>query len=299
MTPASYTNAALGKAQMKSAKWGYSLALGMLPLAVSGCPVKRVITVRACAVQGVNNPRTLAADATERASKIWWQAEIGFVVLANIPIIPDPQPPGLSLPVPPYIAKGQLGDIRLDDDRGFGSDENEALVNACVEEWRSRGYSSNPQPGMTVVFVRELISTTGGYLAKSGISTEQTSVLGRDASLCSPPYTVAGTDVAGRWSVVETVNNRQFVSLEHIAVVLAHELGHDLLLAHGDGIDNDEDGPWDDYCDNEPVEIPPLAASSLKPLMDPFVVDGYFISPLQAARAGAAADALIAADLDN
>lgn len=190
----------------------------------------------------------------------------------------------------------------MDDDRGFGSDEAQQLVESCQDAWRGHGYPADPQPGFTVVFVRELVSTRGGYLSKKGYSTDLTvTFLQHGAPLCSgPPYSVDPGDVVGRWTIVETVDNQAPVPLEYVAVTLAHELGHDLLLGHGDGLDNDGNGRWDEYCDNaEATVIPPGAAADQKPLMSATVVDGYHISSLQAERAQAAAEALMAARLAN
>lgn len=271
--------------------------------ALTGCPTERLITLRACVVEGAAASAGLPADAVVRASEIWRQAGIAFIVSGGDPLpIHDPQPPGTHLDVPPYSAPGRLGDIRVDDDRGFGSDEAQQLVESCQDAWRGHGYPADPQPGFTVVFVRELVSTRGGYLSKKGYSTDLTvTFLQHGAPLCSgPPYSVDPGDVVGRWTIVETVDNQAPVPLEYVAVTLAHELGHDLLLGHGDGLDNDGNGRWDEYCDNaEATVIPPGAAADQKPLMSATVVDGYHISSLQAERAQAAAEALMAARLAN
>lgn len=274
-----------------------ALAVVLSMLEVTSCSVKRVIAVRACVVEGTPDTQQVAADAGARAAEIWRQAEIGFVTLLDPPVLKDPQPPHAPLDVPPYEAKGKLGDVRVDDQRGYGSDEVESLVHSCTDAWRARGFTGNPQPGFTVVIVRELIGTSGGPLSYGGFSGDLSGTFRtKSTDLCVAPYRIAASDVAGRWTIIETVSNSRAISPETIAVTLAHELGHDLLLGHGDGVDNDANGKWDEYCDDaETNAVPAGLAPAEKPLMSLFVVDGYHLTPLQVDRAGAAADALMQA----
>ena len=97
----------------------------------------------------------------DQVNAIWNPADIAFLFLPDPRVIDDPQPPGMRLDVPPYVATGLPGDIRVDDTRGFGSDEAQAAVERCDDAWNP-GVARDAQPGFTVVFVREPIWTDGG-----------------------------------------------------------------------------------------------------------------------------------------
>lgn len=172
-----------------------------------------------------------------------------FIFLPEAKVIDDPQPPGMLLDVPPYVAKGMPGDVRMDDTRGFGSDEAQAAVEKCNDAW-SPGVPASDQPGFTVVFVRELIWTDGGPTDHGGYSADLSTVYSaKKMDLCVPPYRVSQTDVAGRWTIIETFDRNYSGPAPNLMTIVAHELGHDLLLRHGDGLDNDQNGAWDEYCD--------------------------------------------------
>ena len=267
---------------------------------LSGCKPGRIVPLRVCLADGAWGglqtaaAEARAADTIVAASKIWWAADIAFLPLPDAVRISDPQPPGTSLDVPPYRALGKVGDVRIRDGFGYGSDEADALVTLCGRALQER-FPGSSQPGFTVIFVRELISETGQFLAVSGVSTELRPLFSAAGPrLCQRPPSVTKADVLGRASIIETVDAGKVRTVEEASVVLAHELGHDLLLGHGDGLDNDMEGPWDEFCDVETE--PPLAlglSGSQKPLMLDRVADGILISPLQIERAQASAAALM------
>lgn len=262
-------------------------------LCVASCtPKSQVITVRACIVEGARSPvgsnATLAVDAVARASEIWQQAEIGFVTPPQTRHIPDPD-----------SALGKTGDIRIQNRSGFGSLENEALVNSCVDAWAD--YAPDRQPGFTVVFIREFITDNELPLADAGISPDLSKAFTENRlGMCNAPYSVRTFDVYGRWSVIETVKDNLPKSAELVAATLAHELGHNLMLGHGDGIDQDGDGLWDEYCSSETAQSPPdILDLAKRNLMQKESGASFGISSLQADKAAAAADALTRVGLAN
>ena len=260
---------------------------------IASCtPKSQVITVRACIVEGARSPvgnnATLAADAVARASEIWQQGAIGFVTPPQTRHIPDPE-----------SALGKAGDIRIQNRSGFGSLENEALVNSCVDAWKD--YAPNRQPGFTVVFIREFITDDELPLADAGISPDLSKAFNENrVGMCNKPYDVRTFDVYGRWSVIETVKDNLPKTAELVAATLAHELGHNLMLGHGDGVDQDGDGLWDEYCSSETAQSPPdILDLSKRNLMQKVSGASFGITSLQAERARAAADALTRVGLAN
>jgi hypothetical protein len=123
---------------MKS--WTRTLIIGICGVALVACvPIpknlKVAVPVRACVVNGSTwttdgAPFGAAGHVSQMmdsVNAIWQQTNVAFVFLPNPKLIDDPQPPGMSLDGPPFVAKGKLGDSRLDDERDlYGSDEGQA-----------------------------------------------------------------------------------------------------------------------------------------------------------------------------
>jgi hypothetical protein len=137
-----------------------------------------------------------------------------------------------------------------------------------------------------VIFVRELIWTYGGPTPHGAFSTDlMKTFAGRELDFCAYPYSVSRNDVAGRWTVIETFD-RNVGTPPNLAAIVAHELGHDLRLGHGDGEDDDRDGRWDQFCDV-------TEANTGTSLMDESSGQSTTITPLQRSRAEAAARAVV------
>jgi hypothetical protein len=101
----------------------------------------------------------------------------------------------------------------------------------------------------------------------------------RGDALCGHPRQLVATDIsnANRFPFVVIVEPQHSSTFVH---ALAHELGHNLFLGHGNGIDDDRDGKeagrpgpkrYDEYCDPRGF-IPPantvLAEDEITPPVD-------------------------------
>ena len=266
------------------------IAIACAGVSVGSCRVSHVVTVRTCVVKGAVNPENrsdsigVATSAVALASKTWVPHGIGFVAPFDPALIDDP-----LIPV-----NEKSGDMVGSE--GYGNDDTAALEKACHDAWAVRGYGEGVQAGLMVVFVRNILNT-----GQHGFSTRLT-VYDSQGKNCLKPYSFTDHDVAGHWSFVETVDDNKARSIELIGNTVAHELGHQLLVRHGDGKDNDLDGLWDLGCDDEAaLELAALPAGQSTPLMWPTGEDpnATYISPLQAEVASAAVKLLEQAGLAN
>ncbi len=265
----------------------------LLPLFSSCGPETIVVPLRICVVQGadfapagtsINLPAvtTQAIDIVVAASKIWMdRATIGFLPYPDVRIIQDPNPS--------TSGRQRVGDVIQDLGIAQGpSQESTDVVQACDTEWK-RGQSSKP-PGVTLVFVRDFPSSEGGVnLNLLGFTPPP------GTSQCTKPYSVDPVFVRARWSIVKTHISATLTPAQWLAQVshtTAHELGHLMMLSHGNGKDDNSDGPWDQDCD--PLEygkydIPD--PQGFTNLMHPASV-GTTVTPLQRELARAAATQL-------
>ena len=248
---------------------------------LSGCDKQRIaLVIRPCVVRGMAwtvdaSGKTVTAngdtvvdakvsDLMDQVNAIWTAgADIAFLLpVANshnghVPIIEDPFPPGTP------GGAGSLGDIQQDQD-GTESLETDAAVAACDAAWAA-DFPGAVQPGITVVFVRGFVRTDGHVnVSLAAFETPyfqtytQARFAGRD--LCVKPRTILPADVAHRWTLIQTAINSSNAP-GFFGTVLAHELGHALLLRHGDGVDNDNNGVFDESCDQNEFNAFDLKAS--------------------------------------
>jgi hypothetical protein len=225
------------------------------------------------------------AETMDAVNAIWKSADISFVIPGEARLIPDPQPPGMRLDAPPYVVKGQPGDIRLGDELGEHSDEFTQMQRSCNAAWSAGNAPS--ESGLTVIFIRELLRTYGELTPHGSVSTDLPSG-STELDFCASPYSISPSRMAGRWSVIGTFDRGVGDAPPNLATRVAHELGHLLLLVHGDGVDEDGDGTWDENCD---FDEPNTGTS----LMDEMPGRSTTITPLQRALAQAAANAVLSA----
>jgi hypothetical protein len=231
--------------------------------ALSGCTWKNTdgitVIVRPCVVRGaawtdgqasqskVNNQ--ISAVFSD-VNTIWMQAGIGILAEYNkngdVPIIDDPFPPGTPRNIDQYGGPGHPGDVQQSQDDSPSLEASKAVA-SCNVAWA--GQLGPGLPGIPVVFVRVLVDPDGTDSHLAGFSPPNLSNYRRNQGkdLCDQPYAVQASDVIGRYSLVATYSSPNPLNL---IPTIAHELGHDLMLAHGDGRDNDGNGRWDEMCDN-------------------------------------------------
>lgn len=186
---------------------------------------------------------------------IWFpNAQIAFssAIETGFPVIADPSPPGQGC--------GVLGELNA---AGIAAGDGLPAETNCAAAWQEK-YPG--KVGIPIIFARnfcESLSIKGGAqgpdpslqvksrLARSG---------GRGDDLCGVPKRLLPSDIVNQ-------NRRPFVIIiefrdnnPNIRNNLAHELGHNLFLGHGNGLDDNHDGRaagslgggprrYDEYCD--------------------------------------------------
>jgi YVTN family beta-propeller protein len=202
---------------------------------------------------------------------IVFRAEPYPFMTGHFPIIPDPIRPGQGSPP----GAGKLGDIGVHQTIfGDSSAEWDAAVLSCKAMWEQPAAAQGipPVPGIIAINVREFVDDIDGTeLTIAGVTpmapaSLQNSQHGLKAdNLCKYPRHLTVDDVTPEESVAVVdpalyANNSQtiFEGQGDPALTLAHELGHALLLGHGNGLDPDQDGAlppnpgsrlFDSYCD--------------------------------------------------
>jgi hypothetical protein len=248
-----------------------------VPAYAAGPAGNQVIQVplRWCAVQGSTaaaNPGALGEPDTdnvlwrrhERATdrilipgaNITFRSAVTAAVLqnANFPIIDDPTPPTSGGP-------GILGDIV---DPTVNNAEWTALLNSCTTAW------TNLAAGLGATILGPIAVNINRFVDNAGNPTNLWGWGGftsftwspASANLCSNP--AAATSAQGGSIVVVDFSVTSAAATD--ARLIAHELGHVLRLGHGNGVDDDSDGSFDDNvftCD--PSETANTPASVMHP----------------------------------
>ena len=249
------------------------------PAAAAGPPGQELIAVpiRWCAVQGSPaqaNPASLGEPDTdnvlwrrhERPSDgIWipgvnitFRSAFTALVLnqAEFPIIPDPNPPAAQ----GGTGAGQLGDILQTQGQPNTQEFNDVIA-SCRTAWQGVALPNNANlNGPIVVNVRQFVDTAGNPTLLLGRAA--TSVLTPANTCLTPPnYTTAQ---GGSVVIVDYTFVRNFDPGDR---TLGHELGHVFNIWHGDGLDNEPDGQYDQVCDGD-ENVTAVPTSLMNPVIN-------------------------------
>jgi hypothetical protein len=159
----------------------------------------------------------------DAAAKIWrTEANIDFDPGVSMLVVADPYPDGF------------LGDI---DEYTHGFEPQEVAEN-CADAWRSY----DPQiKGLTVINARKFVNAGLTFGVTPGVQSPLRWSGSRAEDFCASPRHLSVADVAhSNWTILW--DEALLPSYEHPAQILAHEIGHMLMLAHGNGLDDNHDG---------------------------------------------------------
>jgi hypothetical protein len=277
------------------------LLVAFAALVTTGCPpansTRITIYVRTCVVQGakwyqappMTTPATSRTNAVTKivqdASAIWVQgADIAFIpLLDRNGEIPEIVVPGA----------GSHGEIVQDQGDNF-SDQSASAIDLCNQAWQNQTPDGSV-PGIPIIFAGNFLADSGQISGQTGYETPNQSNYQRNGGkdLCHAPYNILQSDVTDRVAFVSTSNNdsssdTQFAA--ELATRTAHELGHALLLAHGDGLDDDQNGAWDERCDNpEYLSFDSAESATSVSIMNAAPTNQTTITPLQRTLARSAA----------
>jgi hypothetical protein len=186
-------------------------------------------------------------------NQVWYpNAQIAFStsVDRDFPVIADPSPPSNG-------GCGQKGDLTA---AGFGAGDGLFAETTCANAWQQR-YPG--RLGIPIILARDFCnsgSLEGGAMdpgVKLMVKSHQANSGQRGDDLCGVPRRLTVGDITND-------TRRPFVILIEPAkqsdapINLAHELGHNLFLGHGNGFDDNSDGKpagtrgprrYDEYCD--------------------------------------------------
>jgi hypothetical protein len=176
---------------------------------------------------------------------------------AKFPVINDPRPPTAGGP-------GQLGDILLPTSTATATEFEDART-SCAMEWDKLAMTSGtPLVGPIALNLRRFVNAAGTPQPALGLGNFTNFSGPSPNAPCVNPPTVTAAE-GGFMGVADF----SFVGAPPVtppgtlngaldAKVVAHEFGHILFLGHGDGLDNDNDGMYDGFCDatEDPFRLP-------------------------------------------
>ncbi|TAK33575.1 MAG: hypothetical protein EPO21_12570 [Chloroflexota bacterium] len=210
--------------------------------------------------------------------KVWLkQARIVFraAISAGVPILKDPRTESSGRRTPPgEVEVPALGGVRPETEPGI-------IKTACEEAWQR----IDPfQKGLPVVFVRRFPNSGGilGFVPGPDFELIQNRAnlpAGMSTRLCQQPRELRQGDVTqvGWTMLLEPAAPIPTNTFAQTVETLAHELGHTLLLGHGNGLDDDRNGllppqpgprRFDENCDTRGRTSD---TTPLEDLLTPFV----------------------------
>jgi len=213
-----------------------ALVIGLFVLLLGGCGSSSpggviTVVVRACVLEGTTLASLSQPDRNNAVvdmfnqvnTQVWSQAQISFLACCqDIPVVTDPDP---NVGVPGTI------EVHLK-----GTDQMRAARDECAAAWASKGSvaGSGFTQGPVVILVHAFWNAPPDTLGVTGPPTTR-------PDLCVAPRTLAAADVRDLYLLSIEQSGLHFLGDSAIQT-LAHELGHTLLLWHGDGLDNNHNG---------------------------------------------------------
>lgn len=221
-------------------------------------PVRMCVLEGSALAAGKKPGETIAGkellDLLESVNKdIWFpNAQIAFssAIETGFPVVADPTPPGGQ-------TCGVLGDLNA---AGFANGDGPFAETACATAWQQR-YPN--KVGIPIIFARDFCDSgaiKGGAAGpddKLYVKSRKAFSGQRGDDLCGVPRRLTGADITNQIRkpfVIIVDPSRDPAVRNH----LAHELGHNLFLGHGNGLDDNRDGTsagrpgprrYDEYCD--------------------------------------------------
>ncbi len=245
------------------------------------------VPVRLCAVEGSELagvakpgqtvlPGQLLKTLEDVNAKIWYpQAQIAFSTATDyaIPVIADPSPPSVD--------HARLGDLEV----GGPSIEAAEARDLCRQAWQDRFPGRVGIPivnARTFVFSGDTLGVSPGPAAGLYVHSRRSGSGLRGDDLCGSPVRLTPDDVSASMVVMVDQSRLTLVGVDGLTTAvreLAHELGHNLFLGHGNGFDDDGNGRpagirgpkrYDEYCDPAWL-IPPQNLDNVEDQATPFV----------------------------
>jgi len=273
------------------------------------------VPVRWCAIENTKEaegkkPGELASGKNllsqlQRASDEYWTKDAHIALRSamgtGVPVVKDPDPDTTN-----FFQKGDINAGNIFDP-GY---EAEIAVTECEQAWAKLAPG---QKGIILLNTGKIIGRVP-LLGFTPAAKKELQINGtRQNDLCWYPRKLTVSDITGQYVAVvdKSFSGTPWYSSFSFPYMLSHEIGHALLLGHGNGLDDNHDGKepptpgsrrYDAYCDplgiddkDFPLEDQGTTESSL---MDYNETDGT-ITPLQIEQARAAAKIVPGAVFDK